>query len=149
MTSDGPCAGGDDRPGPYHLHPQWHTATPGCWVQETTLHRGRWCFILCFLIAQSPPPPVTCARVELPGSPASCIPGRKGIPLPQQEAHCLGGLEATRGQFPWGKWGLRSWGDPGKGSELPEEGAWKEPIFLAHLAGIPIPWGAPSSPEGP
>lgn len=48
-----------------------------------------------------------------------------------------------------GKWGIRSWGDPGKGSELPEEGAWKEPIFLAHLAGIPIPWGAPSSPDGP
>ena len=39
-----------------------------------------------------------------------------------------------------GKWGIGSWGDPGKRGELPEEGAWKEPIFLAHPAGIPVPW---------
>lgn len=40
MASDGPCSGGDDRPGPYHLHPQRHMATPGSWVQETTLQEA-------------------------------------------------------------------------------------------------------------
>ena len=76
-------------------------------------------------------------------------PRKKGHPLTSAGSPLLGLAGSDPGAVPLGKWGIRSWGDPGKGSELPEEGAWKEPIFLAHLAGIPIAWGAPSSPEGP
>lgn len=89
----------------------WPPQGAGC--RETTLHRGRRYLSPAFRSPQSPPPPVTCARE--PWEPSFWHPRRKGVPPPQQEADCLGRLEATRGSSLGGR-GHRKLGRlPGEG----------------------------------
>lgn len=111
----------------------------------------------------SPHPPLKCARAPLgtdllaprghprkEGQPSH--PSRKPLPWdshPLTSSPPPSELEATRGAVPLGRWGIRSWEDLGPEAELPEEGAWKEPTLPEHPAGIPGPWGAPPSPDGP
>ena len=124
------------------------------------------CSLLSAPLIQLPPaPPHHLVVPELPWAPSFWhpvgTPGRSGSPATPAGSLLLGTPTPSPplphrarwrrpgGAVPLGRRGIRSWEDLGQEGELPEEGAWKEPILPAHPAGIPVPWGAPPSPDGP